>query len=414
MKKLICILLAATLALGLFGCATAAQARELTGNLTPQDPQGKQADDAFRANQTALALDLFRAVSQQSHGENVLISPLSIQLALAMTANGADGQTLQQMQTLLGGQIPLEELNAYLTHYTAHLPSGEHAQLSMANSIWYRGGDAPLEVKTPFLQTCLDYYRSEIYQAPFDNATVEAINGWVKKNTQGMIQKLVDRLAPSTQMVLINALAFDARWQSVYTPADVISAPFYPQAGAAQEASFLSGMEYCYLRLPNATGFVKDYAGGTYRFAALLPQEGMDIEEFIAQLDPQALSQALENPTEVPVQTWLPKFTCEFGLELNDVLAGLGMDTAFDGRANFSRMADAGLYISSVIHKTYIQVDENGTKAAAVTGVFMNETAAMLPDKCEVVRLDRPFVYLILDGEQNLPLFVGVITHLEN
>ncbi len=412
MKKSICLVLLAAMALGLFGCAEPARATDLTLSLTPKAPAWKEADDIFLQNQMALALKLFSAVSQEKPGENVLISPLSIQLALAMTANGADGETLQQMQSLLGGEIPLEALNGYLSRYVAKLPNQDDATLHIANSIWYRGGDDPLEIKLPFLQTCADYYRANAYRAPFDQATVEAINAWVSGNTNGMIQKLVARLEPTTQMVLINALAFDARWQSIYTADDQSDAPFYALDGSQQEAQFLFSTEYSFLRLPNATGFVKNYTGGTYRFAALLPREGVSIEDLLASLSPEELAQALKNPEQLPVQTYLPKFSCEFDTQLNDVLCGLGMDTAFDERANFSRMADTDLYISSVIHKTYIRVDENGTKAAAVTGVFTNESAALVPERCETVRLDRPFVYLILDGEHNLPLFMGVVTHL--
>lgn len=413
MKKIICLTLALAMALGLLGCASTAQATDLTLTLTPQAPDCKPADDDFRRNQMALALKLFSAVSQEAAGENVLISPLSIQLALAMTANGADGETLAQMQALLGGDIPLEALNQYLAGYVSKLPNQENAKLHIANSIWYRGGDAPLEIKRPFLQTCADYYQADAYQAPFDQATVDAINSWVNEHTDGMIRKLIDKLEPGTMMALINALAFDARWQSIYTAADEIDAPFYALDGSQQEAQFLFSTEYGFLRLPNATGFVKNYTGGAYRFAALLPQEGVTPAELIASLSPETLAQALNNPEQIPVQCYLPKFTCEFGLTLNDVLSGLGMPTAFTGQADFSRMSDTGQYISAVIHKTYIQVDENGTKAAAVTGVFTNETAALIPEDHEVVRLDRPFVYMILDGEQNLPLFIGVLTSLE-
>lgn len=366
--------------------------------------EGKQIDEAFRRSQMRLAMELFEACSSASEGKNVLISPLSIQLALAMTANGASSETLEEMQALLGGDIPLDELNAYLYEYVNALPSSDKYKVELANSIWFREQN-DFEVYESFLQTNADYYKSQVYAAPFDDTTVKQINEWVNVHTDGMIKKVLNSIDPQTMMYLINALVFDAEWAVPYDEYSVHDGTFTDLNGKACDVEYMSAEEGYYLETKDAVGFAKNYKGGKYRFVALLPDEGVDVYDYIASLDGETLLDALDNMESASVFATMPKFSYEYDLEMTDVLSALGMPTAFTDSADFSAMSNRELYIGTVIHKTFIEVAEKGTRAGAVTVVGMDEEC--VPMYKAVIKLDRPFVYLIIDTETNLPLFVG-------
>ncbi len=200
--------------------------------------------------------------------ENSLISPLCVLYALAMTANGADGNTLAQMEDVFGLSVP--ELNAYLYSYMNNIASGKDSKFSIANSIWINNAD-PFVVNRSFLQVNADYYKASIYKAPFDHSTLEAINGWVSDKPDGMIKDALGRIDPTSVMFLINAIAFDAKWQDAYTKSQVQDGFFTALSGNKQNAKMMYSDESVYLDDGNATGFLKYYVGGRYAFAALLP-----------------------------------------------------------------------------------------------------------------------------------------------
>lgn len=174
----------------------------------------RPADDRFIKSQAEFALALFK--ESMKDGVNSLVSPLSVTLALAMTANGADGETLAEMEKLLGGDIPIDELNEYLHTYVSRLPSDEKAKLNIANSIWFKDDEDSLVVNKDFLQRNADYYGASAYKSPFDDSTVGDINGWVDENTDGMIKKLLDNIPEEAVMYLINAICFDAEWSNPF------------------------------------------------------------------------------------------------------------------------------------------------------------------------------------------------------
>lgn len=202
-------------------------------------------DDAFLEAGMDFALSLFKGSVERSEEENLLISPLSVMLALAMTANGADGETLSEMEELLGGALSIDALNEYLYSYVNALTSTDKAVLNIANSIWFRDDENAIAVNPDFLQTNADYYGAAAYQAPFDEQTVRDVNNWVKQNTDGMIDGIVDEIDPSTVMYLINALAFDGEWVSPY--GGTFEAPFTAYGGEERTVEMMSSTEQRYL-----------------------------------------------------------------------------------------------------------------------------------------------------------------------
>ena len=405
------LILICSMAVSLSGCATKVQATDLMEGVQPNTVTGKAVDDAFAQSQMRLAVDLFQASALESKDENVLISPLSIQLALAMTANGADGNTKAEMEALLGGDISLEDLNEYLYSYVNNLPSAEKYKLQIANSIWFRDDEGRLQVEKDFLQKNADYYGAQAYKAAFDDQTLKDINNWVKDHTDGMIDSILDQIDDDAVMYLINALVFDAEWQHVYDKSDVYKGKFTNIDGTEKQVDMMHSEETVYLQDENATGFMKPYSGSKYSFAALLPNEGVDINEYIAGLTGEKLMKTLNTPQLGMVMATLPKFSYEYELTMNDVLKELGMPTAFnETKADFSKLGESSrgnIFIGEVLHKTFISVDELGTKAGAVTKVEMKDESAPISEW--VVNLNRPFVYMIIDNESKLPVFIGLV-----
>lgn len=415
MKKVLTSVLAALLALSVVfinvGCMKMG-ATDLMRDITRKEVDGKNPDDEFKSAYLNFTAELFKKSVEKSKNDgegNALISPFSVMVALSMTANGAGGNTLSEMENVLGKNIDIETLNKYLYTYIESLYSGEKCKLSVANSIWLRDTTS-LSVKKNFLQKNMDYYNAAIYKSMFDAKGVADINSWVKKHTDGMIVKLVDKIDDDTMMLLINAVAFDAEWSKKY---DVIyEGNFTSFAGDRRTVEMMRSLEEKYIDDGSATGFIKEYKGGKYSFAAILPNSE-DIYSYVENMTEESIEKLLSGVSYEPVKTEMPKFSSDFSISMEECLKEMGIKDAFSSIADFSEMAENNLSISRVIHKTHITVNEKGTKAAAVTGVTMKNTAVAPPVPTKEVVLDRPFVYMIIDNENNMPIFIGMVTDIK-
>jgi len=380
---------------------------DLMEGLTAHDVVLQAPDAQFQKAMVAFSIGLLQ--QQQLIGfDNVLISPLSVELALAMTVNGAAGQTLAQMQQVLGGGASLDDINAMLAGYVKGLPNTDKAKFHFADSIWFKQMDG-FVVAPEFLQTNADYYGAGAYAAPFDQGTVDAINAWVNDNTDGMVPKIIDNLQPTDMMVLLNALAFDAEWMIPYLDSQVADGVFTTSSGARQNAKFMASSEYTYLNDGKATGFVKPYADRGYNFIALLPNEGVSMSDYVASLSGEGWLKTMGSAMTDMVQAQLPEFSFSYDASLVDALKAMGMTDAFDPElAQFRDMAQPppALYIGDVVHSTSIDVTPVGTRAGVATAVI-GEASGMAGD-AKVVTLDRPFVFAITDAATNLPIFIGV------
>lgn len=407
MKRLtaVCLILVLTLT----ACAQA-QARDLMADVTARPVEGTPDMDAGAAAAADFGVRLLQASLEEE--QNTLISPLSVLTALAMTANGAQGETLAQMEAVLG--LDSQTLNGFLHAYMAALARDGNGGLRMANSIWFKE-DPRLEVEQEFLQTNADYYQASIYKAAFDDQTLKDINAWVSEHTDKMIPAILDEIPEDAVLYLVNALAFDAEWEELYDANDLLEKTFTAYNGEKRTVEMMNSEEFLYLEDENATGFLKYYEGRDYAFAALLPNEGVSVQEYVRALTGEHLLELLSDPQEITVYAWLPKFETEFDVEMSDILEELGMTDAFDGsRADLSRMGTcddgaSNLYINRVLHKTFLSVSEQGTRAGAATVVeAVAECAVEIVDS-RTVHLDRPFVYLLIDTQTNLPLFFGTV-----
>ncbi len=423
MKKILSTVLTVTLAALMLAaipaqmtsCALNVKAEELSAGYVREATEAGKVTEEFKTAMAnfSLALTNTTVAMEKESKTNHLVSPLSALICLSMLANGAKGETLAQMEAVLG--MPIDELNKALYAYTSSLYTGKDCKVSVADSIWYRDGDS-FTVRQEFLQTCADWYQAQQYAAPFDETTRGDINKWVEHHTDGMIDSILEEPIPADAvMYVVNALVFDAKWEKEYEKKDIRTDTFTSLNGTETPVTLLCSEESRYLTVEGGFGVAKPYKGSAYCFVGLLPEEGTNIYDFAASLDGADWTAMWQEQTRGTVYTRIPEFTYDSGMELTAPLGEMGMTDLFDlGRADLSGIGTASegkLYCDGVYQKTFIQVDRNGTKAAAVTW-GSNKAAESAPIEPKYVYLDRPFVYAIVDTKTGLPLFVGVVTEM--
>lgn len=401
-----------------------AVAEELQATLENEDAQAASYDFAARLFQQLCSDTLAK-----SETENLLVSPLSLVCALAMLQNGAQGETLAQLQGLSG--LSTDALNVYLAAFSRYLQNDNscysygneelsNPALKLANSIWVKQ-DEELQVKPAYLEACKQKLGAEVFEAPFNGTTANDINSWVSKGTDGKIEKLLDEVPEDAVMYLVNTLAFGSKWQYPYEAEDVSEGTFTCADGTETTVSFMASHEGNYYENDAFEGFSRAYNGYSYRYVGLLPKNGASLAEACASLTGASLRRLLNTSAEnTEVDARLPKFKYDFDANVAEQLKALGATDAFDlGRADFSAMgsyagADKNLYVGRVLHKTTISVDEEGTEAAAASAVEMMSGASLEeePPQVKEVILNRPFVYAIVEGNTGVPVFLGAVNQL--
>lgn len=342
---------------------------------------------------------------------NIMISPPSAYLALAMTLNGADNETKTEMlKGLSADNITLDDLNIGLNDWMNSLMSKDRiAKLSITNSIWLREG---YKANKDFLQRNADYYSAYIRSLNFSDSLAPAtINKWVKDATNDKIEKIVEEIDDDVMMYLINAIYFNGDWKEQFSPNKTLNMEFNTPSGIVKTDFMNRRGNIDLLQLNNISGVVLPYMDEQFAFVGLLPAQGQTPKDLINNLSALDLMKLLKNKEVKNIELSLPKFESSYEDSLKNELSNMGMNIAFDpSKADFSQMSEdlqKDLYISEVKQKTYIKVDEKGTEAAAVTSVGA-EVTSMLIELPRVV-FDRPFVYGIVDVTTGIPLFIGIM-----
>lgn len=418
MKKWIPLTLSAFALISACSCFRTKQvsAEELSKNYTKQTTDTSIDLAEFKLQFTDFSLNFFQKTVERND-QNKLFSPLSAALCLALINNGANGNTRAQLEEFFG--MATDTLNRSLYTYTSSLYSGEDCKLSLANSIWMK--DNALNVKPEFLQANADWYNAQAYAAPFDKSTVDDINNWCYNHTTGKIDKILKEIPPLAVMYLINAVDFDAKWDTKYERGDIENGTFHSYSGESRNVTMLYSQESRYFMDDNSVGFTKAYKGGEYHFMALLPDEGVDIYDYIDSLNAEkwanlwdSANAQNENYVYREVHARIPEFKYETELSLKETLQTLGVTDMFDPQtADFSGIDETQvLYCDLIKQKAMIELDRNGTKAAAVTWGGMKCMSAA-PAEPLYITLDRPFVYALIDNKQNLPIFIGAVTDIQ-
>jgi len=383
-----------------------------------RSPEVSDADmDALVEGNTAFALDLYQQLREAQGDENLFYSPYSISLALAMTYAGARGETEAQMADALHYTLPQGRLHPAFNGLDQVLTSrGEGAEgkdeegfrLNIANAIW---GQEDYTFLQAFLDTLARNYGAGMRVLDFASAPEEArvtINEWVSERTEGRIEELIPRgvIGPATRLVLTNAIYFNAAWAQPFQEEQTSDGTFHLLDGGEVTVPMMQQIaSFGYTEDEGYQAVELPYDGNELSMVIVLPEAGgfLDLE---GSLDAERVADVVEALEHREVALTIPRFEFDSGFSLNDALRAMGMEDAFTDAADFSGMTGTmELFISSVVHKAFVSVDEEGTEAAAATAVVMAEKA--MPAEPVEFTVDRPFVFLIRDMEMGAVLFVG-------
>ena len=389
----------------LFSCDQE-KADPVVSDLTPTEKSAKNiaADNQF-------GFEIFQKVNASlTEPKNTMISPMSISLALAMVYNGTDGNTKKQMEDMLHkSNLSPEDINQSYKDLVAALSSHDpKVELAISNAIFYRNS---FNVKNNFITTNQNYYQAEVSGLDFTKTTetLNKVNDWVKTNTKGKIDKIIEKVSDDDIMYLLNAIYFNGEWKYRFDTKETADLPFtkedkttiqVPTMTLEKPFNFYSHNDFQMLEMP--------YGSGKYSMLIFLPETGKKTGDVISILDSENLNSWISKLSEQKKKVFLPKFEFKFDDSLVDELTALGMTDAFnDAKANLSGISDAAkLVISEVMHKSYIKVDERGTEAAAVTGITVGVTSVG-PDTS--FRVDHPFVFAIREKDTKAILFIGKV-----
>ena len=356
-------------------------------------------------------IELFQKInSTDKEGKNIMISPLSVSLALAMAYNGAEGITKEQMENMLHkmNMTPDEINKSYKTLVEALKSHDAKVELDIANGIFYHHD---FTLKNYFLSTNKEYYNAEVKSLDFGNSknTLETVNGWVRNKTHEKIESILDVISPYDVMVLVNAVYFNGEWTYRFEKDNTANRVFFYEDGSSSSIPTMMIKEkFNYYKNDNFEILEMPYGGKKFSMLVFLPTEKNSINQMVSLLNPDDISNWISKLEPWEKKVFMPKFEFKYDNGLNDELQALGMLDAFSQTdANFKGITeDQQIYISEVMHKSYIKVDEKGTEAAAVTGITFETTSVGISD---IFAVDHPFVFAIKEKDTNAILFIGKV-----
>lgn len=368
-------------------------------------------NDKLVAANTRFGFKLFSEIFKENSNQNIFVSPTSVAIALAMTYNGADGSTRQAMaQTLELQGMSLDEINQAQQALSQILENPDpKVKLSIANSLWAREG---ISFKPEFIQIAQKFYEAKVTNLDFKNPNaVSTINNWVSQNTNGKIPTIIDQIDPSAVLFLINAIYFKGSWAKEFPKNATQELPFTLLNGTRKQHPLMSQSgKYRYYENESFQAVSLPYGAGRLSLYVFLPQPNVTIPSFYSNLTTENWEQWIKQFASREGSIVLPRFKVEYDITLNKALQALGMAIAFEDGANFTKMTSIAVQIDEVKHKTFVEVNEEGTEAAAVTSVGIRATSARIePQEPFRMVVDRPFFIAIRDNQTGTLLFMGSI-----
>ncbi|MBN1926156.1 MAG: serpin family protein [Prolixibacteraceae bacterium] len=352
----------------------------------------------------SMGIDLFQRICQEESG-NVTISPLSVSLALGMTYNGAKEETKLAMQEAmhLSGLTANEINQGYKYLMDALLAADPEVTLDIAQSIWYRDD---MNVLPDFIEVNQTYYDAKVSELDFSSPdALEIINGWIADKTHDKISDMIEEIEPTHVMFLVNAIYFNGTWKTSFDETLTRKQPFTKEDGTTIDVDMMCASDSVNYQVDELFSSIElPYGDGNFNIVVMLPAHSKTCDDVINEITPEKWEQWMGNYTMTYLSTLqLPKFKTEFEMKLNDILSAMGMEIAFDPRANFKGITtDTDIWIDYVQHNTFIDVNEKGTEAAAATVVAMEWRSAV-----NMFVANKPFVWAITEKETGAILFIG-------
>lgn len=360
------------------------------------------------------AFNLLKTTNASEPAEdNIFISPLSVHIALGMLLNGADGTTAQEINKVLGlGGMDIQQANRFYASLLTNLPKADaKVNLNIANSIWYRN---TFPVESSFISTLQNAFLAEATPLNFDDPTAKnVINNWVNTKTQNRIPKIIEQINPDDVMFLINAVYFKGDWKYQFSTEATQEWLFnLPNTSTKKVQMMNMQAELAYNQRSNYAAVVLPYSKGNFNLTLILPSADQSLSSFINGFTEAEWKNLQNSLTSIrKVNVGLPKFTLEYDIALNNILQSMGIKEAFSNQANLTKISKQGrLYVNSVRHKTFLQIDEKGTEAAGVTSIGVGVTSVN-PNTPPTIIFDRPFLMILSEKQSNTILFMGKITN---
>lgn len=367
---------------------------------------------AIAANTATFATELFHSVYKSEKGsDNFCISPVSASWALSMAANGASGITAAQMYAALGFKgVTTDTINLFQQKSVCRLATldPEAVKVGVANSAWV---DSNFKVEKDFIRKNRTFYDAAVKNLPFGAAAVKQINDWCAEKTAGKISEIIKELSPSSRMVLVNALYFNARWKAPFIKSRTIEDTFTKENGEKVKVQMMrQKFDTQYYEDENVQMASKPFGRGIYSMYFILPREGVSMDKAAEELAAN-FTLWCDKSERYEVDLSLPRFKSEYGTSLKKTLQAMGIEKAFTpGVAEFRGISKEDIYIGNVLQNTFIKVDEEGAEAAAVTSVML-EATALGPPETKKMKIDRPFFYAIRENGSGNILFIGKNGH---
>lgn len=419
-KKALVAGLAATMLLG--GCSNVSHVKADPAAKTEiklnEVDKRKYDEDKLNQGYGEFSFKMLTQLAENAGKKNIMISPASMMMALDMLSAGAKGETLRQLNELFAKDTEPIDQQAFAANLMKRINASQKLKFACANAVWTNDTVLKGKVNPEYSKYIKKTFGAEFKASVFNDKTHEEVNKWVDGKTEHMIPQLLDEpLSPDAAMVLVNAIRFEAQWLNGYADSSVKKLNFRGTEGT-KEASMLMSTEEGYFSSDKATGFIKYYEGEEYAFVAILPNDTKaDANEFIKTFSYEDYKQFIKSRTSEEVQTMMPEFRSDYGADLKEALIKLGVTDVFNKNTadltGISVPDNTKLHVYKVVHKSHIEVDRKGTKAAAATGVLTRDSAAPIKTEPKVVYCDRPFVYAIVDTVSMNPIFIGTVNNVE-
>ena len=369
-------------------------------------------EKAMEEEYMKFVFEFFSKTAEKSETGTMMVSPASMMFALDLAAAGAGGDTLKQIADVVGNGEDPEKTLKFASDLMKKINSSEGVDFKAANAEWFNNGKFPDSVKKEYQDYVKEMYGAEVNFSEFNDKTLKEINDWTSDHTNKMIPEIIKEFNPTDAAVLVNAMAFDGKWEKAYEESpDVV---FHGSEGD-KKTTFLYGSENTYFENEESIGFRKNYEGGQYSFIAMLPKDSdVKIKDFVSNLTYDKYKEFINSAEDIEVRTRMPAFKSEYEVIPVEILKDLGIKDAFDPeKADFRGIADNSLYIQKIIHKTAVEVSKDGTKAAAATAITMTLGSVItVPEEFKTVYVDRPFVYAIVDNATDMPVFIGSVENV--
>lgn len=411
-RRAVSVLIASAMLAATFaGCEKEVTAENLMEGITSQNASEVDLDDEFCQKYSTFAFKLLQK-AYQSDEENIIISPLAVAHNLALLYNGAGGDTAEELKNLLGSSRTVDQLNVYMHSYEERLTDSDMTKLYFNNATWFNA-DKNVSVNEEFLQSNATYFGNAMFKETFGADAVTNVSNWVSNETQQYVEYIVDELPADAPMYMMSSVMLDGSWSKQYSYQNIQDSVFTTAAGEEQKAQMMSSYEQAYIHDDLSSGFVKEFSGGNYAFVAILPREFTNVKDYIASVAVgDKYMKMFKNEMPYFVDATIPKFTCEYRGGMADTLKELNLSQAFNpAAANLLKLgtSDGKLYAGDLYVRDSFTVTEKGTSKGTAASVADNNG---IPTDLFVITLDRPFLFMVIDRNYNLPVMLGVVNSL--